>query len=397
MTGTTITAPNADNIRGPLDGKKGHDHHRYYETPGTAGLAKPPVAPKGTKSFPVMTVPMYTWNHWTPEGVDSTHTVEDLTGQSTNNPKSAFQFTVQQASPDEFFQLGIVPIIIFCCAIFAVGWGLICGLLIKSIKMEGNETDDSGFDYANIVDPKEENVDGQPNVTREELKAKVSNTDNWRHVRTCIIQNTYSRAIRQATGAEDPATAAQVMDTMFKCGEKITDGAKAFLHKEYIYLLIWTGSFAILLGCTVDLLEMGAAVAPTNFPYTAISFSTGSLTSIMAGYIGMRIAVFTNTRVTFSCCESVHRGFVTAYRGGQVLGFVLVGLGVLNIMIIILIFKAAWYNGYRDEIVAAGRPVNHCPNADAAGFTWANGVLADLRKAWVKTAAASVDGKAWIA
>ena len=129
---------------------------------------------------------------------------------------------IQQASPDEFFQLGIVPIIIFCCAIFAVGWGLICGLLIKSIKMEGNETDDSGFDYANIVDPNEPK-DGDSNVTRDELKSKVSSTDNWRHVRTCIIQNTYSRAIRKATGAEDPATAAEVMDTMFKCGEKITD------------------------------------------------------------------------------------------------------------------------------------------------------------------------------
>jgi len=65
----------------------------------------------------------------------------------------------------------------------------------------------------------------------------------------------------------------------------------------------------------------------------------------------MRIAVFTNTRVTFTCCTSVHKGFVTAFRGGQVLGFVLVGLGVLNIMIIILIFKAAWYNGFLKEIV----------------------------------------------
>jgi len=99
-------------------------------------------------------------------------------------------------------------------------------------------------------------------------------------------------------------------------GEKITEGAKAFLYKEYIYLVIWTCLFAIVLGSTVDLLEMNATVAPVNFPYTALSFTTGSLTSILAGYVGMRIAVYTNTRVTFTCCSSVHKGFITAFRGG---------------------------------------------------------------------------------
>ena len=81
----------------------------------------------------------------------------------------------------------------------------------------------------------------------------------------------------------------------------------------------------------------------------------------MAGYIGMRVAVYTNTRVTFQCCTSVHKGFVTAFRGGQVLGFVLVGGGVLNIMIIIFIFKAGWYNGWLKELMTRGVPVNQCP------------------------------------
>lgn len=75
----------------------------------------------------------------------------------------------------------------------------------------------------------------------------------------------------------------------------------------------------------------------------------------------MRVAVYTNTRVTFQCCTSVHKGFVTAFRGGQVLGFVLVGGGVLNIMIIIFIFKAGWYNGWLKELMTRGVPVNNCP------------------------------------
>jgi hypothetical protein len=157
------------------------------------------------------------------------------------------------------------------------------------------------------------------------------------------------------------------MDTMKLVGNKITEGAKAFLYKEYIYLTIWSCSFAIVLGSTVDLLEMNMKRAPTNFPFTATSFLTGSMTSILAGYIGMRIAVYTNTRVTFTCCTSVHKGFITAFRGGQVLGFCLVGLGILNIMIIILLFKACWYNYYLQEVLAAGRPIDQCPANDNAG------------------------------
>jgi len=137
--------------------------------------------------------------------------------------------------------------------------------------------------------------------------------------------------------------AVQVMRQLNLVGEKITEGAKSFLYKEYLYLAIWSATFALVLGCTVDSLEMNNDV-PTNFPYTATSYLLGSITSIVAGYIGMRIAVYTNTRVTFKCASDVHAGFITAFRGGQVLGFVLVGLALLNLMIIVLIFKAAWYD-----------------------------------------------------
>lgn len=92
----------------------------------------------------------------------------------------------------------------------------------------------------------------------------------------------------------------------------------------------------------------------------------------------MRIAVYTNTRVTFQCCTSVHKGFVTAFRGGQVLGFVLVGMGIMNIMIIILLFKACWYNKFLKDICAAGRPFNRCPAGDYTGFTSANTELGTM-------------------
>jgi len=98
---------------------------------------------------------------------------------------------------------------------------------------------------------------------------------------------------------EKPKPAKEVLHTLNECGTIITKGAISFLNKEYLYLTIWSFLFAIVLGCTVDLLEMRNKDAPTDFPYTAVSYLIGSVTSIIAGYIGMRIAVYTNTRVTF--------------------------------------------------------------------------------------------------
>lgn len=239
-----------------------------------------------------------------------------------------FNYNVAYGNLEHYFAFGIAPLCIFCAAIFALFWGALAGIFIRRINMK-----------------------------------------DYEGVQKCI--DTYKKdeeTIKKA-GLKPQAPVNEVMDTLQKVGVRITNGAKAFLHKEYIYLTIWSCLFAIVLGSTVDLLEMSMPLAPTNFPYTAFSFLTGSLTSILAGYIGMRVAVFTNTRVTFQCCTSVHKGFVAAFRGGQVLGFVLVGGGVLNIMIIIFIFKAGWYNEWLKRLMLAGVPVNQCPgNNKAAGY-----------------------------
>jgi inorganic pyrophosphatase len=73
--------------------------------------------------------------------------------------------------------------------------------------------------------------------------------------------------------------------------------------------------------------------------YTTVAFVVGGCTSICAGYIGMRIAVYTNVRTTHECAEDIEKGFIVAYRGGQVLGFVLVSLALMVLEILILVYK----------------------------------------------------------
>jgi inorganic pyrophosphatase len=91
--------------------------------------------------------------------------------------------------------------------------------------------------------------------------------------------------------------------------------------------------------------------------YTTIAFLIGGFTSIIAGYIGMRIATFTNVRTTYLCAEDIHKGFVVAYRGGQVLGFCLVGLALLILQILIIVYKSIYLDGKTYY-----EPVEHKPD-----------------------------------
>lgn len=83
--------------------------------------------------------------------------------------------------------------------------------------------------------------------------------------------------------------------------------------------------------------------------YTTSAFIVGGFTSILSGYIGMRIAVYTNVRTTKECAEDIHKGFVVAYRGGQVLGFILVGLALLVLQLVIIVYKALYLNADSKE------------------------------------------------
>jgi H+-translocating diphosphatase len=64
----------------------------------------------------------------------------------------------------------------------------------------------------------------------------------------------------------------------------------------------------------------------------------------------MRIATYTNARTTKECATSIHNGFVVAYRGGQVLGFILVGLALLVLQIIIIAYKEIYLTQFGDKL-----------------------------------------------
>jgi len=53
------------------------------------------------------------------------------------------------------------------------------------------------------------------------------------------------------------------------------------------------------------------------------------MTSLLAGFIGMRVATFSNYRCALKAQESMTQAFRVAFEAGCVMGFSLCSLGIL--------------------------------------------------------------------
>ena len=82
------------------------------------------------------------------------------------------------------------------------------------------------------------------------------------------------------------------VEKLEKISKAISEGANIFLFTEYLYLLIFIACFALLIFFVGEHKRWMA--------YTTIAFLIGSLTSILCGWIGMKIATESNYRTTYS-------------------------------------------------------------------------------------------------
>lgn len=119
-------------------------------------------------------------------------------------------------------------------------------------------------------------------------------------------------------------------------GQKIKDGAKAFLHEEYKFCIIMLGVMALIVYFAVDSQNENASWRP----YVAISFLVGGITSMVCGYISMMIAVESNYRVSHSAKSGLSEGYKIALAAGCSMGFALVSIALFMIAILIVIYKA---------------------------------------------------------
>ena len=120
-------------------------------------------------------------------------------------------------------------------------------------------------------------------------------------------------------------------EKMQKQAKAIRRGANAFLKRQYKIVGIF---FAVLF---VVLCVMAAFKLLT--PYVPFAFVTGGFFSALSGFVGMKIATASNARTANACREGLNRGLRVAFSAGSVMGFTVVGLGLLDISIWFALLK----------------------------------------------------------
>jgi len=128
----------------------------------------------------------------------------------------------------------------------------------------------------------------------------------------------------------------------------IYDGAQAFLWAEYQYVAVFMVGFSIFI--LVVLGVSGTGNSPwVNAIFTVIAFLVGSLTSVLAGYVGMVIGTYANARTAIAAQKSLAFGFQTAFKAAVVMGFCLCSFGIFNLYILILLFRLYYSDAMTDS------------------------------------------------
>ncbi|MEF9982972.1 MAG: sodium-translocating pyrophosphatase [Oscillospiraceae bacterium] len=120
-------------------------------------------------------------------------------------------------------------------------------------------------------------------------------------------------------------------DEMKRISKLIRNGAMAYLKRQYKGVGIF---FAIMFVVLFGLSMFGMVNS-----FTPAAFVTGGFFSALSGYIGMSIATVSNSRTANAAMNSLNKGLKVAFSAGAVMGFTVVGLGLLDMSIWYYILK----------------------------------------------------------
>jgi K(+)-stimulated pyrophosphate-energized sodium pump len=121
-------------------------------------------------------------------------------------------------------------------------------------------------------------------------------------------------------------------DRMREISDAIRLGARAFLKREYTVLFMFVGVVAVLL-----LLFLPTPIwagDPLKNITISLSYIFGSTFSALAGFLGLTVATKANAKVANGAQQGLNKAFPIGFRGGAVMGFAVVGIGLLGVSIV---------------------------------------------------------------
>lgn len=123
-------------------------------------------------------------------------------------------------------------------------------------------------------------------------------------------------------------------DKMKKIADSIRKGANAYLKRQYKIVGIFFAVMFIIL-VLMSFFELLTWYVP-------FAFVSGGVFSALSGFIGMKIATHANSRTANACIDGLNKGLRVAFSAGSVMGFTVVGLGLFDISIWIILLKYAF-------------------------------------------------------
>ncbi|KAL8450508.1 hypothetical protein Emag_003137 [Eimeria magna] len=132
------------------------------------------------------------------------------------------------------------------------------------------------------------------------------------------------------------------LESMNNISRNIAEGADAFLFQEIRYIIVYVIVFGALLGFSVGPRHFDEKIQKSSVwdaAVTMVSFVVGAFTSIICGYLGMKIAVYANVRTCHEAWIEVGPAFNVALKAGSVMGFAVVSLGLASLVGMIALYR----------------------------------------------------------
>ena len=133
-------------------------------------------------------------------------------------------------------------------------------------------------------------------------------------------------------------------DLMKKISRSIRSGANAYLKRQYTVVSVFFAAMFVILS-VLAYFKMLTWFVP-------FAFLSGGFFSGLSGFIGMKIATAANARTANACQQGLNRGLRVAFNAGSVMGFTVVGLGLLDISVWFILLKYV-FERTPDQITSA--------------------------------------------
>ncbi len=119
----------------------------------------------------------------------------------------------------------------------------------------------------------------------------------------------------------------------------IREGANTFMNREYKILAIFSAVVAVLILLFLPSpIWKGEALDNIGM---AVSYIAGAVLSAIAGKIGVLVASLSNGRSAEAASKGIKPAFLIGFRGGAVMGLLVVGCSILGVSAVLMVVKDA--------------------------------------------------------